>query len=298
MARYRLLAIDIDGTLVNARDELTPAVCAALRRAASAGVRLVLATGRRYSRALPLVEPLSVEAPIVSASGALIKDALDHRTLHQANFERADLLRTLEITARRGFDAVLYADTFAEGFDFYVRALKVEEPLLAEYLELNPNCGREMPDLMTDPPPGIFAGFAMGTQTQMLELHEALQAALPKKLYTHVLRSPRYSGYMCEIAPAGATKWSGVRRLADDWGIKSDEICAVGDDVNDLPMVIESGLGVAMANAVDELKLAADRIAPSNDDDGLVEVVRWILEEMQPLSPLVHASETPRGRGG
>lgn len=279
MPRYRLLAIDIDGTLVNRNDELTPAVCAALRRAAAAGVRLVLATGRRYSRALPLVEPLGVEAPIVSASGALIKDALDHRTLHQASFERTSLLQALEITARRGFDAVLYADTFADGFDFYVRSLWVDEPLLAEYLELNPNCSREVPALMTNPPAGIFAGFAMGTRAQMLDLHEALQAALPEKLYTHVLRSPRYSGYMCEIAPAGATKWSGIRRLADDWGIRSEEICAVGDDVNDLPMVIESGLGIAMANAVDELKLAADRIAPSNDEDGLVEVVRWILDE-------------------
>ncbi|MGC3968050.1 MAG: HAD-IIB family hydrolase [Pirellulales bacterium] len=64
---YKLLAIDIDGTLVNSRDELTPKVRDALRAAAAAGLRLVLATGRRYSRALPLVEPLGIDAPIVSA---------------------------------------------------------------------------------------------------------------------------------------------------------------------------------------------------------------------------------------
>jgi Cof subfamily protein (haloacid dehalogenase superfamily) len=279
MPRYRLLAVDIDGTLVNSRDELTPIVTAALRLAATVGIRLVLATGRRYSRALPLVEPLGIEAPIVSASGALIKDALDHRTLHQATFQDDDLVRVLDVVSRRGFDAVLYADTFADGFDFYVPRLTVEEPALREYLELNPGCGRETPEVMTNPPAGIFAGFAMGDRRQMLDLHEALQAALPDRLYTHVLRSPRYSGYMCEIAPAGATKWSGIRRLADDWNIASHEICAVGDDVNDLPMIIESGLGVAMANAVDELKLAADRIAPSNDEDGLAEVVRWILAD-------------------
>src|SRR5262245_1202572 len=109
-----MLAIDIDGTLVNRHDELTPVVRLALQRAAAAGIRLVLATGRRYSRALPLVEPLGIEAPIVTASGALIKDALDHRTLHQASFDRADLVRVLEVTAGRGFDAVLYADTYAE----------------------------------------------------------------------------------------------------------------------------------------------------------------------------------------
>jgi Cof subfamily protein (haloacid dehalogenase superfamily) len=274
-----MLAIDIDGTLVNARDELTPGVVAALRRAAAAGVRLVLATGRRYSRALPLVEPLGIEAPIVTASGALIKDALDHRTLHRAQFDRDDLVKLLDVTAGRGFDAVLYADTYAEGFDFYVPRLRVDEPTLQEYLDLNPDCGRAQPDLMTNPPDGIFAGFAMGTRDEMLALHEALQTALPERLYTHVLRSPRYRGFMCEIAPAGATKWSGIRLLADDWGIASEEICAVGDDVNDIPMLVDAGLGIAMGNAVDEVKAAADRIAPTNDEDGLAEVVRWILDE-------------------
>jgi 5-amino-6-(5-phospho-D-ribitylamino)uracil phosphatase len=277
--RYRMLAIDVDGTLVNSRDELTPTVCAALRRAAEAGVRLVLATGRRYARALPLVEPLGIETPIVSASGALIKDALDHRTLHQANFDGDDLRKALAVVAAQGFDAVLYADTYAQGFDFFCPRLLVEEPALKEYYELNPGCGLERHDLMTNPPPGIFAGFAMGTKPQMLAVHEALQTAVPEKLYTHVLRSPKYRGFMCEIAPAGATKWSGIRRLADDWGITNDQICAVGDDVNDLPMIVEAGLGVAMENAVDELKQAADRIAPHHDADGLAEVVRWILEE-------------------
>jgi hydroxymethylpyrimidine pyrophosphatase-like HAD family hydrolase len=82
---------------------------------------------------------------------------------------------------------------------------------------------------------------------------------------------------MCEIAPAGATKWAGVLRLAQQWGIEPREICAVGDDVNDVPMVEGAGLGVAMGNAVDELKAVADRIAPRHDDDGLVHVVDWLL---------------------
>jgi len=278
--RYRLLAVDIDGTLVNSRDELTPGVTAAMRRAAAAGIRIVLATGRRYSRALPLVNPLGIEAPIVSASGSLIKDVLDHRTLYVAEFGEGDLARLLSVTAERGFEAVLYADTYDQGFDFFCPRLDTPHPELAEYLRLNPDSGREQADLMTAPPPGIFAGFAMGNRREMVDLHEALQTALPDRLYTHVIRSPRYQGFMCEIAPAGATKWSGIRHVADLWNIADEEICAVGDDVNDLPMLIGSGLGIAMGNAVDELKAAADRIAPANDADGLAEVIRWILDDM------------------
>ena len=85
---FRLLAIDIDGTLVNSDDEVTPGVKAALRRAKGAGIEIVLATGRRYARTLPLVEPLDLEVPLVTASGGLIKNPLDHRTLWQARFDR------------------------------------------------------------------------------------------------------------------------------------------------------------------------------------------------------------------
>ncbi len=69
-----------------------------------------------------------------------------------------------------------------------------------------------------------------------------------------------------------------MRHLADDWGILPEEICAVGDDVNDIPMIRAAGLGVAMGNAVPRVKEAADRVAPTNDEDGLATVVDWLLE--------------------
>jgi len=118
----------------------------------------------------------------------------------------------------------------------------------------------------------------MGTRPQMLALQKTLQEALPGQLATHVLRSPRYPGFMCEIAPAGVTKWSAVQRLARQWKSDAREICAGGDDVNDLHMIREAGLGVAMGNAVPEVKEAADRVAPRQEEDGLVTVVEWLRE--------------------
>lgn len=276
-SRTRLLALDIDGTLVNSRDELTPRVREALQRAAEAGIRLVLATGRRYSRALPLVEPLGIEAPLVTASGALIKNPLDHRTLFVAEFGRPRLCRTLAVLDQAGYHAVVYADTFDEGFDYYCMTLDVQSPELIDFYQLNEKCERLWPTLMHDPPEGIFAGFAMGPRDEMLRLAAELDRQLPGELYVHVLRSPRYKGFMCEICPGGVSKWSGIRHLAEQWGIADEEICAVGDDVNDIPMIQAAGLGIAMGNALPEVKAAADRIAPTNDEDGLVQVVEWIL---------------------
>ena len=112
----------------------------------------------------------------------------------------------------------------------------------------------------------------------MLALERTLHEHLPDKIHTHVLRSPKYTGFLCEMNPANVTKWSGIERLAAQWGIRHAEICAVGDDVNDIPMIRAAGLGVAMGNALPEVKAAADRIAPTHDEDGLVQVVQWLLE--------------------
>jgi Cof subfamily protein (haloacid dehalogenase superfamily) len=276
---YRLLAIDIDGTLINSRHELTPVVRAALARAGEAGIHVVLATGRRYSHALPLVQSLEIDVPLVTASGALIKDPIDHRTLFKANFEPQALLEALQTVDRSGFDPVVCADTFADGFDYYLARPEVRTPELAYYLDKNPGRGRLWPELLSSPPPGIFSVFSTGTHEQMQTVDAALHSALPGKLHTHVLRPPKYVGYFTEIAPAGVTKWSAIQRLARDWGIAEDEICAVGDDVNDIPMIRQAGLGVAMGNALPAVKAAADRIAPGHDEDGLAMVVEWLLEE-------------------
>lgn len=278
MPRYRLLAIDIDGTLVNSQHELTERTRRAVLRAKRAGVEIVLATGRRYSRVLPLVEPLELNVPLITASGALIKRASDHQTLFQAEFQPRALEVCLETIAAHAYEAVLYGDTFHEGFDFYHRDVSTSCQLLTEFFAKNQGFGRVYARLMTEPPPGIFAGFVMGTRDQMHALVNEIECALPRQLYLHVLRSPRYAGFMCEIAPAGVSKWTGVSRLAEEWGIAPAEICAVGDDVNDIPMIEAAGLGIAMGNAVAETKAAADRIAPTNDEDGLEWVVDWVLE--------------------
>jgi hypothetical protein len=274
----RLLALDIDGTLVNSENQLTGATKGALLRALSRGVRVVLATGRRYSRALPLVEPLGIDAPLVTASGALIKRPSDHSTLFRARFDRTVLLRLLSHLRQSAYDAVLYGDTFHQGFDFYCTGLDPAQPELADFLGRNPGYGRVVPDLMHNPPPDIFAGFAIGGHDEMQALDARLGVHFPGQLSTHVLRSPRYVGHMCEINPPGVTKWSGILHLAVEWGISAEEICAVGDDVNDIPMIREAGLGVAMGNALEMVKAAADRVAPTHDQDGLVQVVEWIVE--------------------
>mgnify|MGYP002622071546 CR=1 FL=1 len=278
MPRFRLLAVDVDGTLVNSNHELTERTRQALLRAKQAGVEIVLATGRRYSRVLPLVEPLELNVPLITASGALVKRAADHATLFRAAFNPGALEQCLCVIDESGYEAVLYADTFEQGYDFYCATLDTGSAALAEFLNHNRRFARIHAGLIAQPPTGVFGGFAMGSKNEMLALKSELEHRLPEQFYIHVLRSPRFTGFMCEIAPHGVSKWSAVSRLASHWDIGTDAICAVGDDVNDVPMICAAGLGIAMDNALPEVKAVADRIAPGHDEDGLATVVDWLLD--------------------
>lgn len=282
----RLLVLDVDGTLTNSCHEITDATCAAIASVRERGVRVMLATGRRYRDVLPVFQRLHLDVPLVTASGALVKRVSDHATLFKAEFAPGVLEEVLRLIVSRGHEPILYADSFADGFDFYIRSLPpatgvaVDVRGLAEYLDRNRLLARVDPHLDSVPPPRVFAGFAMGTHGHMRALEECLDAGCPGSLSLHTIRSPRYRDWMCEIAPAGVTKWSGVLSVADALGIDPDEIWAVGDDVNDLPMLLGAGRGIAMGNAAPAVLAVANDVVATHDEGGIEQVAAMLLAEL------------------
>lgn len=290
-AGIRLLALDVDGTVTNRRHEVAEATRTAIARVRAAGVRVMIATGRRYRDALPVAERLGLDMPLVTASGALVKSPANHRTLTRADFAPGVVEAVVATMLEAGHEPVLYTDSFAAGFDFHCRTLRLGEAAavggesadmmpgigLQEYFLRNANVAAVQPDLHTAVPAGVFAGFTMGVRAQMEALAARLHDRLPGRLSLHTMLSQRYDAWLCEIAPVGVSKWTGVMKVASALGIRPEEICAVGDDVNDLPMIRAAGLGVAMGNARPEVQAAADRVVGTNDDTGILDVVEMVL---------------------
>ena len=281
----RLVALDVDCTVTDSRHQVTEAACSAVERMRAAGVRVMLATGRRYRDALPIAEQLAITEPLVTASGGLVKRPTDHATLQRAQFPPGMLEDVLAVVVAAGHEPVVYTDSFAEGYDFHCRCLPNAETPAAPggfeaYLGRNRDLARVTPELHLRPPAEAFAGFAMGSEVAMKSLEADLASRFPGYLSLHTIRSPRYADWLCEIAPAGVTKWTGIVRLAEAWGILPGEICAVGDDVNDLPMVRGAGLGIAMGNGRPELRQAADRVVGSHDAGGMLDVAEVVLASL------------------
>ena len=111
----------------------------------------------------------------------------------------------------------------------------------------------------------------------MLEFQSAILDRVPGLVQTFVQKSPRYAGTMCEVLRHDASKWTALLHLAALWGVAPEEICAVGDDMNDVPMIRGAGLGVAMGHAASEVLAVADLVTGSDDEDGVAMLIEGVL---------------------
>jgi Cof subfamily protein (haloacid dehalogenase superfamily) len=277
---FRLLALDVDGTLLDSSGALRPRTSVAVARAAEAGIRPVLCTGRRYRRARPIAEALGLEAPLVCNSGAIVKEPAAHRTLWRADFDATLLNEILAVFREHSEPIVSFTDLGLVGPDFLVERRATGRALFDDYVDRNHEHAGVIPGWPDQPHAHDRAFFhlcAIGTRPEMLRFERVVTERLGGRVRTFVQKSPLYSGTMCEVIRHDASKWAAVLHLAELWGVEPAEIVAVGDDMNDVPMLAGAGLGVAMGHAPEVVKAAADLVTGDHDDDGVAQLVESVL---------------------
>lgn len=250
-----------------------------MARAAASGIRPVLCTGRRYRRALPIAEALGVEAPLICNSGAIVKEPDGHKTLWRADLDRGLVADLLGLYAERDELAVSFVDRTPEGADFVVARDPTGRPLVDDYLGQNRPHAEVDPGWLESPDRSgpHYHICAIGDRDTMLEVREAVEERFGSRVTTFVQRSHRYLGTMCEVLRHDANKWSALLHLAELWGIDPAEIVAVGDDMNDVPMLAGAGLGVAMGHAPEEVLAVADLVTLDEENDGLARMIEDVL---------------------
>jgi Cof subfamily protein (haloacid dehalogenase superfamily) len=272
-----MLALDIDGTVLDSQGFLRPRTIEAIARVVRAGITPVLCTGRRFRRALPVAVQLGIDSPLVCNSGALVKEMQGDRTSWRADLTREIVVNLFELFRIRDELAVSFTDRTLEEFDFVTNQASTGRPLFDDYLDHNRSHAEVDPDWMTRDELRHYHVCAIGTRLDMEAMERAILGRLPGLVQTFVQKSPRYTGTMCEVLRHDASKWTALLHLADRWKIDPAEICAVGDDVNDLPMIRGAGLGVAMGHAASKIREAADHVTGSEDEDGVAMLIEDLL---------------------
>ena len=275
---YRLLALDIDGTLLDPDGELQDAVRQAVIAARQIGLRVILCTGRRFRSARPWAQELQLDGPIVVHNGALVKDVASAETLHCHPLPEMLCRRGLAVL-RQLAPPLIYIDAFHEEVDILTEPLEHLHPFQQEYLQDNlPYC-RFVEDLGAVPLRGVVMLSIMAEADRLEALRPAVEDALVGQGHTKMILNKNYRGHILEVLPATVSKWQALERLMATEGLTADDVIAIGDDYNDLEMIRGAGLGIAMGNAVEPVREVAGYVTGSNADDGVAQALeRFVLQ--------------------
>lgn len=262
----RIIAFDLDGTLLDSNKDLSRANLAALERAAAAGIELVPTTGRFFNAMPASVRELPFLRYAITINGAAVSDLRAGKTVYQA-----------EMPWQLAVDMMRELDTFPVVYDCYMGNRAYMTAALKEQIDVtvsSPHYRRMLRDLRISVPDLKEYLIEQKKDVQKIQFFspdEALRKRLLKELplrYEGIYASTSVPDNV-ELNQIHANKGEALMVLADYLGVPRDATMAFGDGLNDLSMIKDAGIGVAMANACDDAKKLADWIAPSCDEAGV-----------------------------
>lgn len=277
-AYIRLLATDIDGTLLNPQFQISEGDLAALRRAHAAGMEVVLVTGRRHSFAMPIAKQLGFDLWLISSNGAVTR-SLGGETFHR-DLMPAETCRQLcqAMIEFRGntvltFDKEIKGAIVLEHLDEIGASIRRWLEKNMEFIEFVVPIERA---LVSDPVQAMFCG----TMARMRLALEALKGAgLQDKITILRTEYPVRDLSMIDVLNRGCSKGHALERWARHRGFHRDEVMAVGDNHNDVEMLEFAGHPVIMGNACEELRARGWRVTLGNEACGVAAALEDVIRE-------------------
>ncbi len=267
---YKLVVLDIDGTLLTSDKKITQKTIDTIKKASELGVKFIIASGRAPSGVMPVADNINLKdigGYILSFNGGCCLNYKTGEYLYENFIPNKYLKDIYDFATRNNIPMLTYhKDTMYTPND------------TTKYLELEANIN----NLKTKKTSNLLEEFTHDFPKVILTdeghiLEKFVEKAQDTLSDLEVFRS---EPFFLEICPQGIHKATGIAKVIDILGIKQEEVMAIGDGFNDLTMIEYAGLGVAMANAQDKVKEASDFITLSNDEDGVSHVIeKFILNK-------------------
>ena len=281
---YKLIAIDLDGTLLNSYGEVSEAT----REAKNRGTEIVLASGRPISSTESIAIELGTDNYLISGNGAAVYDIKKQEIIYDRFLTKEQVLNIAKLCEQNSFFYNVYtedeviASSLSYNILFYHKenVKKIEEKRthinvvqnIAEYIEKS---GKEKFLKITVCDESKFIFNSIMKRLKEIEGIDVLEVAyMSKKKIKFGTEDIDIQYYYTEITNKNVNKWNAIQFLLDKLNIKKEEVIAIGDNVNDQEMIIEAGLGIAMGNSNPKTKEVANEIVSDNNSEGVLEAIK------------------------
>jgi hydroxymethylpyrimidine pyrophosphatase-like HAD family hydrolase len=291
--RYDMLAIDLDGTLLDSAGRVSERNVRAVARARDAGIKVTVCTGRGLVECRHVLREIGQEETAVVAGGSIVACPTTGRTLHRFAFDPGFVSRAVDRMLAHEYPVMVLKDPAEAGYDYLMvqgRARHALDPVTRWWLDHMRVPVRYAESLEGDAHPDHTVRLGVcGHDDRMASICADLGPCFNGHATMHhfpcvvgpdhaAAIPPGRSLHILEVFRADAGKWSAIQWIAARGGIDPSRIAAIGDQVNDHSMIQNAGLGIAMGNAVPSIKKLAARETARNDEDGVAVAIDRILD--------------------
>lgn len=284
---YKLVAIDLDGTLLNSYGQISEVNRETIKKAQERGIQIVLSSGRSTSSVKNLAEDLGGNEYIICGNGSLIYDLPNRKIIYDKFIDKNKVLQIIQICEQNSIYYNVYTEdmVIAKSLDNNVLFYHQENANKPDGKKTKINLVENIYEYVNNLQDENILKFTISDKSSIIfnsiikKLREIKDidvldvAHMSRKIIKAGTEEVSLEYYYTEITSENVDKWNAIKWLADKLKISKDEVIAIGDNINDKLMIENAGLGVAMGNSDPAIKEIADKVVANNNENGVAEAI-------------------------
>lgn len=271
---YKLIAIDLDGTLLDDNKKISRENLDTINELIGKGYEIVIATGRRYWSAKELTKEIDSHMTILANNGNIVRNSENDKVIISKYLNIEDFKVIIEEGKKRDLHPIVHIDGYDEGIDIIIEFDKEHYGYIG-----NDNRFKKVDSYLEIKDDKILAIVYGDSKDLLYPFYEDIKNKYPNLYNIHLMENIKLAESMLEIMNPLGSKWLSLMEYASELNIRPEEIIAIGDDNNDLEMIKNSGLGIGMKNGSSLIKSVAKIITEKdNNESGVAFVLKRVLD--------------------
>lgn len=285
---YKLIAIDLDGTLLNSYGEVSDANKQAIKMALEKNVEIVLTSGRMPKAILPIANEINANNYIISGNGASVYDIQSDKVIYNNYLSREKTLEIIEICEKNNMFYSLYTNDviLTKSLNYNILYYNSENKNRTEDKKIKINIINDIYKYVKEYKNNDFLKFTICDESEIIfrgvisklktvkDIDVLEVSHMSRKSINYGSQEHEVAYFYTEVANQNVNKWVAIKELIKTLGIKEEEVIAIGDNINDKDMIKNAGIGIATGNSSPKVQEIANEIVSSNNEDGVAEAIK------------------------